>query len=645
MHFLPCRHRFRVVNAALGLAVATFALAVAGVAGRASLASADQAPTRAADPHFREALFYAYQGNFFEALERLDSELAQHYEVDERALDSLYAELADAEFSVGDFELRYRMHLRAGRAIRAVMAAEVPEPVREDAAYRLARLHFQKGQPRAALDALDSIGEAPPKNIRDAITYLRANVLLMLNRPSEAAEALRKIQNSEEFEGFSAYNLGIALLEGGEAAAAVRQLDRGGKIHAKDREAMAIRDKSNLVLGTLLGEAGENQRAQKTFERVRLEGPFSNQALLRAGWSEVTAGQFDRAVVPWTILAERDGTDEAVQEAQLALPFAYSKLNIHSRAAVLYERAASSFGSELGKIEASLGSIRDGNFLEALEREEIRQDRDWVIRLRSLPEAPETYYLVSLIASHDFQSALQNYLDLAEMRRKLLDWQRSLAAFEDMTQVRSRYYAPKIPEIDRRFRQLDAQMRVRLEQRRHLDERLTKMLTAPAPELLATADEQATRSSIENLRSRINRMGDSPGVSRQRKRAERLLGVLSWRLETTYHERLTEVHTHLAVLNSDVKALEEQYARFVRTRQAAAHSYVGYTGPIQNLDERVRIALDAISTIREQQGQVLEEVAIRELERRRERLRAHQNKARFAFADSYDRAAKHRIAP
>jgi hypothetical protein len=40
------------------------------------------------------------------------------------------------------------------------------------------------------------------------------------------------------------------------------------------------------------------------------------------------------------------------------------------------------------------------------------------------------------------------------------------------------------------------------------------------------------------------------------------------------------------------------------------------------------------------QGQVLESVAIAELEVRRERLEAYQNQARFAFADSYDRAAK-----
>ena len=101
-------------------------------------------------------------------------------------------------------------------------------------------------------------------------------------------------------------------------------------------------------------------------------------------------------------------------------------------------------------------------------REEIRQDKDWVIRLRSLPEAPETFYLMELMASHDFQTALQNYLDLEDMRKKLVAWQTSLDAFDDMIRLRAAYYEPLLPEIDAQFRELDAQMRLRLEQREHL---------------------------------------------------------------------------------------------------------------------------------------------------------------------------------
>ena len=609
-------------------------------AGLALCASAALASSDVGDPYFGEALYHAYQENYFEALERLDSELAQHYGVDEPSLDSLYPQLDHAEFSVGDFELRYRMHQRAGRAIRAVLEGDVDPTVRADAAFRLARIHFQKDQPEDALEVLDSISAPMAKPLRDEVGFLRANVLLALDRPAEAVELLKGLQDADELAGFSAYNLGIALLEDGQAAAAATQLDRAGKRDAEDREGLAIRDKSNLVLGTLLFEAGEYRRAQRSLDRIRLDGPFSNQALLRAGWSEVSAEEFERAVVPWSILAERDPTDAAVQEAQLALPFAYSKLDVHSRAAVLYERAVHSFGGELEKLDASLASVRNGDFLRALEREEIRQDKEWVVRLRALPEAPETFYLVSLMASHDFQTALQNYLDLADMRRKLLGWQRSLDAFEDMTRIRRGYYEPRVPEIDTQFRKLDAQMRVRLEQRRHLDQRLTRMLTSPAPELLATSAEHATRAEIESLQTRLAAVADSPGADSVRRRLRRLDGILAWRLETRYHERLTEVHDHLRELNAHVEVLNARYDAFVRTRQAAAHSYQGFDVPIGRLRDRVASALERLDGLRERQGRMLETVASRELGRRRERLASYQNKARFAFADSYDRAAK-----
>src|SRR6185503_17109256 len=73
---------------------------------------------------------------------------------------------------------------------------------------------------------------------------------------------------------------------------------KAGQLAADDPAALAIRDKSNLVLGALLFESGNFERAKQTLDRVRLEGPFSNQALLRAGWAEASAKQFDRALVP-----------------------------------------------------------------------------------------------------------------------------------------------------------------------------------------------------------------------------------------------------------------------------------------------------------------------------------------------------------
>jgi hypothetical protein len=591
------------------------------------------------DPYFGEAVYYAHQGYYFEALERLDAELAQHYGLDEPELDTLYDHLAQAQFSVGDFELRYRMHHRAGRAIRAVLEGNVDEPVRNDAAFRLARIHFQKDQPEDALHALSRIDGRIPERIRDDVEFLRANVYMSLGRPSDAVDVLRELQGSKSLQGFSDYNLGIALLHDGRQPEALEQLDRTGRVKAVDRGTLAIRDKSNLLLGTLLFESADFEDSRRALDRVRLEGPFSNQALLRAGWADATAENYERALVPWSILVEREATDAAVQEAMLALPYAYSKLNIYGRAALLYGQAVEAFTAELDKVDASITSIREGRFLEALVREEIRQDKDWVIRLRGLPQAPETYYLMALMASHDFQTALQNFLDLEDLRKKLVSWDSSFDAFEDIIRLRRQYYEPLLPEIDSRFRRLDAQIRLRLEQRESVEQRLRSMLTAPRPDFLATADERLLGERIEELEARLQ-AADQPLDPGTQRRLARLRGVLTWRLETDYHARLTDTFRHLDELNVVVDTMQADYDAFVRTRQAALHSYVGYEIPIQRLRARVAEGLARLNLLMARQGHMLETVAINELRSRRERLETYQNEARYAFADSYDRASR-----
>lgn len=591
------------------------------------------------DLYFGEAMYYAHQGYFFEALERLDTEVSQHDDLDEPELDSLFAHIDDAEFSLGDFELRYRMHHRAGRAITAVLEGAVDDVVRNDAAYRLARIHFQKNQMDDALHALERIGGKIPESIRDDIEFLRGNIYLALERPADSIDVLKRLQNSDSFGGFAAYNLGIAYLQNGQQQEALTQLDHAGQISTDDPAELAIRDKSNLVLGTILLESGQYDQAQPYFNRVRLDGPFSNQALLSAGWASMSTENFERAVVPWSILAERETTDSATQEAKLALPYAYGKLNVHGRAALYYGRALDSFGGEIDKLNASIESIREGRFLEALIREEIHKDADWVIRLRSLPESPETYYLMDLLATHDFQTGLQNYLDLADLRKKLLSWQSGFDSYNEMVTIRRDHYEPMLPDVDRQFRELDSRMRLRIEQHGMLVQRRDDLLTTPRPEFLATREEQAILVRIEHLEAQLHDT-DSDYSASLKQRVQRVKGTLTWTIETEYHSRLTVFDENLRGLDDAMAVLEGQYAQYVRARQAAMHSYVGYETPIQRLRMRVRDAVANLDLLLARQGRLLEVLAIEKLDVRRTGLERYRNKARFALADSHDRATQ-----
>ncbi len=612
-------------------AVATLLLA-------ASAAGQTITPERG-DLYFAEARYYALQGDYFAALERLDSEVLQHSGVDEPELDTLYPFIDDAEFSLGDFELRYRMHHRAGRAITAVLEGAVDERVRNDAAYRLARIHFQKGQADDALAALERIDGRVPAAIEDDVEFLRASIQLARGENGLAADVLKGLQGSDGYRGFAAYNLGIAMLQGGHTATAVNQLERAGLIESSDTDVLAIRDRANLVLGTLLLENGDHDRGRAALERVRLDGPFSNRALLNAGWSAMTTGDYERAVVPWGLLADREVTDRSTQEAMLALPYAYAQLDVHGRAAVHYGEALDAFGLEIDKLNASIDGIRDGRFLEALIREEIRDSNDWVIRLRSLPDAPETYYLMELLASHDFQTGLQNYLDLAELRDKLHSWGRGFDAFDDMVGIRRQHYDPLLPTVDTEFRRLDSRMRLRQEQHKLLKKRRDEMLTAPRPRFLATYEENALLGRIEVVEAALA-SSDPDDRRGYRDRLSRLKGLIMFTLDTEYHERLTRFDQNLRELDAAMAIVAAEHHAYIRARQAATHSFEGYETPIERLRREVAGSIEQVDLLMRRQGRLLELLAIDELVARRSHLEDYRDRARYALADSYDRATQ-----
>lgn len=590
------------------------------------------------DLYFGEALFYAYQGEYFDAISRLDTELAQYYGLDEPNLNSLFYHIDSAEFSVGDFELYYRMHNRAGRAIKAVIEGNVEEKVRNEAIYRLAKIYYQKQQLLNALHTIEKLSGEIPKKLHNEEPFLRAQIYIATGRFTDAIKLLKSIEGVESLKGYAGYNLGVALFQSGNEVEGIAQLDKVGQIISKNRGVQAIRDKANLVLGFRFLEAENPAQAKQYLQRVSLTGPFTSKALLGAGWAAASTGAYGRALVPWTMLAKRNVTDKSVQEGLFDVPYAYSKLNLYGKAAILYGQALELFSKEISRLDASIGSIREGKFLKAVMREELKKDKHWLINLRELPDTPETYYLIQMMASHDFQESLKNYFDLTELQKRLENWGSYLGAYEEIIKIRSAYYEPLLPKIGVQFRRLDSKMKLRIEQRDRLDKRMKKMLVSPRHDFLITVDERIVLQRIGRLENELKKQSEADEDARHR--IDRLKGVITWNINTEYHQRFTRAAKHLRELDEHVEKLNKIYGSFVRTRQAATQSYKGYNKQIQRLRIKIGHALGKVKVLMARQGHMIDVMAINELEQRRKRLEEYQVKARFAMAESYDRATK-----
>ena len=123
-------------------------------------------------------------------------------------------------------------------------------------------------------------------------------------------------------------------------------------------------------------------------------------------------------------------------------------------------------------------------------------------------------------------------------------------------------------------------------------------------------------------------------------RVRRLSGVLEWQINSEYDQRLTDAYRHLHELDEYIEKLNKVYQSFIRTRQAATQSYEGYEIPIRRLRTQIQAKQLKLNGLMARQGRMLETFAINELEKRRGRLEEYQIKARFALAESYDRATK-----
>jgi predicted negative regulator of RcsB-dependent stress response len=609
------------------------------------------------DLYFGEILFYAYQDKHFDALSHLDIELSQYYELDESELDVFRMHVGQAEFSIGDIELQYRMSQRAGKAIQAVLDENIDLATRNVAALKLARMFYKKDDPQSTLYALNLIREEPdktryqekysldvlrgkePETFKIDVAYLRALAYIEIGQFSQAAEILQNLRGEKTLKGFVLYNLGIALVQSGKEEEGLQVWSELGQIETDDKGLLALRDKINLKLAYRYLDTGNTGQAKKYFQRVRLDGPFSNKALLGAGWVAVAENRFDRALVAWSILHERAETNVSVQESLMAVPYAYGKLGAYGRSANLYKHAMDVFAAEIERMDDSIKSIRKGKFLQVLLDERADKDKNWVVNLRSLPDAPETRYTLELMASNDFQESYKNYKDLAELRQHIDKWLNDLRVFEEMIEIRRAYQEPLLPVVEEKFKKVDARMKLRLEQRDNLAGKLKNMLIAPRPEYLATSAERQALDTIMALEAiRATTPGQlSPDLVR---RMQRLRGVVQWNVKSEYDQRLTDAYNNLIALDKIIHKMKVTYNSFIRTRQAATQSYEGYTIPLRQARTRLFSAQRELKGVMAKQGRIIETMAINELDRRRKRLEEYQIKARFALAESYDRATK-----
>ena len=270
---------------------------------------------------------------------------------------------------------------------------------------------------------------------------------------AEATKVLDTLAKGPRRSSYVRYNLGVALIRSGDMARGSALLDEVGKMPATTAEYRSLRDKANVALGFASLQEGRGAPARAYLERVRLNGMFSNKALLGFGWAAAAQGQMKSALVPWSELATRDPSDAAVLEAKLAVPYALADLGANAQALELYQDAIGVFDRESANLDQSVAAIRSGKLLDGLIASNPGDEMGWFWNISELPdvqEVPLSAHLAQLMATHEFQEAFKNYRDLLFLTRNLQQWQESLGVLRDMLANRREAFAERLPQVPRK---------------------------------------------------------------------------------------------------------------------------------------------------------------------------------------------------
>lgn len=599
----------------------TAALACSGPA----LAGKKNKGTTVKDLYYGEVLFQFFQQNDFEALTQLL--VAQH-------AGRVPNHAEEAELLLGGLYLAYGQHEQAGTIFARLLNESTDPLVRDRAWLYIGKARYERGQYAAADDAFSRVGDALPRWLDSELRMLRAQSLMEQQRFAEAAELLDGWKGAKGWRAYANYNLGVALVRMQQVDAGAKRLDAVGRIKSKDPDTVALRDKANLALGYAYLQAQQPELAKPVLERVRMNGPFSNKALLGVGWADAMGEDYRAALNPWLELQSRDLLDSAVQESLLAVPYAFSRLGAAGSAAEHYVAAMSHFDTELADLDAAIARARSGELLPALLAGDDDGIGRWHWNLNELPRSDDARYLYHLIANHRFQDGLRSFRDLVALSEHLQEWRQKLTTFEDMVENRRLAYAQRLPAVEARFAEVDVAKLTG--ERNALAARIERIERDRDYVGLADDNEMRLWQDVTALESNIAFATDKGAAARDKHRI--LKGALMWQLDADYRYRLWVQKRGLDELDEQLAVAREYEAAVLEARDEMPRKLEEYANRIANLSPRLDAMQAQIAAIVGEQREYLALVAARELEAQKSRLASYRVQARFALASIYDEA-------
>ena len=581
--------------------------------------------------HYGDTLFHFFQDKHFSAITGLMT--SQHF-------GRLAPHGDEAEVLRGGLLLSYGVHGEAGQIFASLIEKGAAPSVRDRAWFYLAKIRYQRGFNADAETALARIEGRLPTALAEERGLLHAQLLMARNDFAGAAQVLGALTTDpKKASPFARFNLGVALVKSGDTARGSALLDEIGRAPADNEEQRSLRDRANLALGVAALQEQRAEDARRLLERVRLNSAHANKALLGFGWAAAAQKQPERALVSWNELASRDGSDAAVLEARIAVPFAHAEMGAFGQSLELYESAVGEFDSENRRLDASIGAIRAGKLIESLLERNPADEMGWSGQMRKLPEQmPHAAHLSQVLAQHEFQEAFKNFRDLRFLENNLQQWRDTLGVFRDMLENRRAAFAARL-QPTRDGAQAQAAALAELRQRRDkLGTEVGDALIAADGVAFADAKQRDLLARVEGLQSALRTQSSNPEIAALSERVRLSAGVLAWELAQAFPARRWTQQKYMNEINQQLDQAGQREAALALAQREEPLRFERFAARIEALAKQLDGTLPRVTALKGEQQGVAQQIAEAALVNQKQRIVAYTTQARFEIAQLIDRA-------
>lgn len=533
-----------------------------------SVVAADKPKREVVDLRYGVALYHYYQQEYVPAIAEL---------MVADARDGIQGHGQNPELIAGGISLAFGMQQHAEHLFTQLLQDQSrPQSVQDAAWFYLGKLQYARADWAGAAASFSRVSEHFDRNLLAEMRSLEINLRIKNNDFSNLNSKDVDSAKLAQWQPFTLYNLGAANARNGDMQSAKQYFNELSRLsfdtsNQSRAEYLALQDKAYNAMGYTHLHTKNYSAAIQEFRKVRLEGNESNQALLGYGWAAIAQEKYAEAIKPWQILQKRSLLVPAAQEALLALPFAYEKLNAPGDALREYESAEKLLQQEINLVRdmrASLSAAEllqlvtskpvSASELQALEQKNapgtltalITDDgQNWlklgdtsVIKTRSM-------YLRELFAQTQFQAAVLDLRDLAKLQKLLANWQPKLTAYGELLQQKKQWRQQQEQQLAQQnlvqehtqMQQARAALAARIDTiKRNLD-------------YMALADA-ATRKrfvAVERSLNTIARLkADGQDTSDYENRLWMARGILVWRAAQEFPANLVTLENSLATMDA-----------------------------------------------------------------------------------------------